>query len=160
MYPLGFSFSRRTGLISLNLRTSNRQQRTVLPTDFYKIVPTANNGLSGGTVNVTAAQLLELEFTLSVEMNRDFFRTTDPILMPELIRYELDSRTGNFLLSLIGTAQNLVMLPNAFRKLTGVSHRSDLGTLTLNNAEIMKLGFIVAEGASNHVANRERYVYA
>ncbi|WP_259294235.1 hypothetical protein [Paenibacillus jamilae] len=79
-------------------------------------------------------------------MKREVFRVVRPLVTPAQVRYVLDPITGNYIVRYVGTRQELVMQPRAFWKLTGVSRRSPLGSLTLSMDVMKELGFIVGKG--------------
>lgn len=60
--------------------------------------------------------------------------------MELLISYE-KHHTGNYLARY--KEQEIVVLPGAFRKITGVSPASNLGLKEVSDREIVKLGFIL-----------------
>lgn len=61
------------------------------------------------------------------------------------IRYVRDLNTLNFFVSLIGKPQRIVVLPDAFIRITRISPRAVLGSTTVTPAEAVALGFIVKD---------------
>ncbi|MGQ3479150.1 hypothetical protein [Paenibacillus sp. TY11] len=144
---LGFIRNRRESNVILTVGSGRtRQELRVTSELFFTIIPQANPFLYGDNVEATPAQLVELGFELDAEMKREVFRVVRPLVTPAQVRYVLDPITGNYIIRYVGTRQELVIQPRAFWKLTGVSRRSSLGSLTLSMDVMKELGFIVGKG--------------
>ncbi|WP_238533415.1 hypothetical protein [Paenibacillus terrae] len=111
-------------------------------------------------MEATPAQLVELGFELDAEMKREVFRVVRPLVTPAQVRYVLDPSTGNYILRYVGTRQELVIQPRAFWKITGVSRRSPLGSLTLSMDVMSELGFIVKKGGAQIERSNQFINYA
>ncbi|MBE0335569.1 hypothetical protein [Paenibacillus sp. 23TSA30-6] len=144
---LGFIRNRRDNLIIITVGSGRKRQELRITSElFFTIIPQADPYLYGDTVEATPAQLVELGFELDAEMKREVFRVVRPLVTPAQVRYVLDPTTGNYILRYVGTRQELVIQPRAFWKITGVSRRSPLGSLTLSMDVMKELGFIVRKG--------------
>ncbi|MGG4214299.1 hypothetical protein [Paenibacillus sp. FSL L8-0638] len=144
---LGFIRNRREGNVIITVGSGcTRQELRVTSELFFSIIPQANPYLYGDIVQATPAQLVELGFELDAEMKREVFRVVRPLVTPAQVRYVLDPITGNYIVRYVGTRQELVIQARTFWKITGVSRRSPLGSLTLSMDVMKELGFIVGKG--------------
>ncbi|MCL6459217.1 MAG: hypothetical protein K6T85_14530 [Gorillibacterium sp.] len=87
--------------------------------------------------------------------NFDLGTVTLSIPEPQQVRF-VRQPSGNLFVSLLGTNQTLIALPAPFSRITGADRRSVLGSLTLNDAQVRELGFILPpEGVSDNVRHAE-----
>ncbi|WP_149096145.1 hypothetical protein [Paenibacillus terrae] len=158
---LGFIRNRRESNVIITVGSGRtRQELRVTSELFFTIIPQADPYLYGDVVKTTPAQLVELGFELDAEMKREVFRVVRPLVTPAHVRYVFDPTTGNYILRYVGTRQELVIQPRAFSKITGVSRRSPLGSLTLSMDVMSELGFIVGKGGARIERSNQYIKYA
>lgn len=129
--------------------TLNSIERHVPHNLFLAVFPRIKRTKRTASVEASAAELEALSIIADL---------SDPL--SARITYELSERHGgNYLVTHMSSGQQLVCLPGAFRKITGVSSRAVSGTATLSAAKIVEVGFII-EGGNNNDCNYQYANYA
>lgn len=59
------------------------------------------------------------------------------------IRYVKNPQTANFVVNLVAERQQIVVLPAAFIRITGVNPRAVLGSMGVTAAQAAELGFVI-----------------
>ncbi|MDU7472115.1 MAG: hypothetical protein E7L01_01960 [Paenibacillus macerans] len=96
------------------------------------ITPTATSG----TIDANPAQLYALGLGPKPRKEID---------MPYQVRYVYVPQIDRYIARLLGTRQELSSNPRHFRRVTGVSNRAVLGSVSLAADQARALGFIIAE---------------
>ncbi|WP_410770112.1 hypothetical protein [Fontibacillus sp. BL9] len=141
---VGFYRNCRTHLIEVTLGTGRTAKRTTVhPTLFLTVFPALDRRWTGGTVEANADQLYAIG--LGPKPRRKTVELAD---MPHQVRYVYAPHigSGRIVARLLGTSQELSSNPRHFCKVTGVSSRAVLGSVSLTAAQARELGFIIAEG--------------
>lgn len=150
LYSIGYYKNCRTKLINATLGTGrNAQHITVHPSLFFAVFPHVNRKWAGDTVDATEEQVEALG--LAVPHKPNCFREVPTVIEKERTtfqaRYVLDPFTGRYIVNLLEPRQELSASASHFRKITGVSERSVLGSVSLTMEESTAIGFIVKEGS-------------
>lgn len=142
-YKVGYYRNCRTGLINVvNGRSKTAKRATVHPTIFLAVFPKIDRRWTGGEADATYEQLVALGLA---ERKRPSIKISG---MPLQARYVYEPSNGRYIVRLLGTRQELSSNPIHFRKVTGVSRRAVLGSVSLDYEQAAALGFIVTEGVS------------
>lgn len=141
---LGYYRNVRTGLVNVVLGHGNKAKHaTVHPTLFTATFPALDRRWTGGTIEATPDQLHALG--LGPKPRSNTVKLAD---MPHQVRYFYAPHIGRIIAKLIGTSQELSSNPRHFCKVTGVSSRAALGSVSLTADQARALGFIIAEGGA------------
>ncbi|MDR9748805.1 hypothetical protein [Paenibacillus taichungensis] len=129
--------------------TLNGIERNIPHNLFLSLFPRIDRRNRFASVEASAAELEALSVIADI---------SDPL--SSRITYELSERHGcNYVVTHVTSGQQLVILPGAFRKIAGVSHRAVSGTSTLSAAKLAEVGFII-EGGNNNDCNYQYANYA
>lgn len=145
-YEITYTRDRIAASFIVNLNGIERNIPQVL---FLSLFPRINRRNRTANVEASSAELEALSVIADI---------SDPL--SSRITYELSERHGgNFVVTHMSSGQQLVCLPGAFRKITGVSSRAVSGTSALSAASLAAIGFII-EGGNNHDSNYQYANYA
>lgn len=141
-YQLGFSYNVRTRKISVCVQiTESIEQLTVPVIHFIAVFPQLSNQYEHGEVEATLDNLLALGYVLPTQ--ETFTLQVRYVYVPA----PLDRYTVN----LLGTGQTISSSVNYFRKITGVSDRAVLGSVSLSDEQAADLGFLIPKGGVSDV---------
>lgn len=141
---IGYYRNARTQLIEITLGQGRAAKHTTVhPTKFITVFPEIDRRWTGGTVEANPDQLYALG--LGPKPRRNTVKLAD---MPHQVRYFYAPHIGRIIAKLIGTSQELSSNPRHFCKVTGVSSRAVLGSISLTADQARALGFIIAEGGA------------
>lgn len=119
--------------------TLNGIERYVPHNLFLAVFPRINRRNRTANVEASAAELEALSIIADL---------SDPL--SSRVTYELSERHGgNFVVTHMSSGQQLVCLPGAFRRISGVSSRAVSGTATFSAAKLAEAGFILEGGNTN-----------
>jgi hypothetical protein len=129
--------------------TLNGIERNVPYNLFLAVFPRINRRKRTASIQASAAELEALSVIADI---------SDPL--SSRITYELSPKhCNNFVVTHLTTGQQLVCLPGAFRRISGVSNRAVSGTATLSATKLAEVGFII-EGGNNNDSNYQYANYA
>ncbi|MEK3707421.1 hypothetical protein MKY87_25555 [Paenibacillus sp. FSL R7-0198] len=129
--------------------TLNGIERHVPHNLFLAVFPRINRRNRTASLEASVAELEALSIISDL---------SEPL--SSLITYELSERHGcNYVVTHIMFGQQIVCLPGAFRRITGVSNRAVSGIVTLTAAKLAEVGFII-EGGNNNDCNYQYANYA
>lgn len=148
-YTVGYYRSARTGLIEVNALISGKRQRlTLVPSLLLTVLPHLDRRYTGGTTEATPDQLAALGFNVSTR--KSSVRLAD---MTHQVRYVYNPFLNRYTARLLGSSsQELSASAAAFRRITGISERAVLGSITLTDEQAQAIGFITlgSRGVSAH----------
>ncbi|GIP55271.1 hypothetical protein [Paenibacillus vini] len=147
---IGYYRNVRTGLMNIVLGRGNKAKHTTAaPSRFFVIFPEVSPKWTGGTVEANADQL----YAIGLGPKPQRF-TVELANMPYQVRYVYAPHIGRIIAKLIGTSQELSSNPQHFQRVTGVSSRAVLGSISLTAAQARAIGFIVPEEQEVSVNDR------
>lgn len=138
---IGYYRNARTHLIEVSLGTGRTvKHATVHPTIFLATFPALDRRWTGGTVDANPDQLHALG--LGPKPRSNTVKLAD---MPHQVRYFYAPHIGRIIAKLIGTSQELSSNPRHFQRVSGVSPRAVLGSVSLTAAQAREIGFILPQ---------------
>lgn len=147
---IGYYRNVRTGLMNIVLGRGNKAKHTTAaPSRFFVIFPEVSPKWTGGTVDANPDQLHALG--LGPKPRKEM--TVKLADMPYQVRYVYAPQIDRYIARLLGTRQELSSNPRHFRRVTGVSNRAVLGSISLTADQARALGFIIAQ---EEVATNDR----
>lgn len=117
---------------------------------FISVFPQLSNQYEHGEVEATLDNLLALGYALPTQ--ETFILQVRYVYVPA----PLDRYTAH----LLGTNQTISSSVNYFRKITGVSDRAVLGSVSLSYEQAADLGFLIPKGGVSDVNIQSELSYA